>query len=91
MRRHVVYESHLELARLLLADSNSRVGMDLSAIPRMSAENVVDAALSGIRLGEVVSAPGAEYYNLHQTVFDAELAAFGGTKRSRLASRNLVN
>jgi len=33
--------------------------MDLSAIPRMSAEDVVAASLRGLELGEVVSPPRA--------------------------------
>jgi short-subunit dehydrogenase len=53
-------------------------GMDLSAVPRMSAEDVVTAALRGLELGEVVCAPGVEDYGLLQSVFDADLAAFGG-------------
>ncbi|HXL91460.1 MAG TPA: SDR family NAD(P)-dependent oxidoreductase [Streptosporangiaceae bacterium] len=51
-------------------------GMDLSAIPRMSAEDVVTAALAGIKLGEVVSAPGVADYSLLEAVFGADLAAF---------------
>ena len=51
-------------------------GMDLSAVPRMSAEDVVRGALRGLEIGEVVCAPGVEDYGLLQSVFDAELAAF---------------
>jgi len=61
-------------------------GMDLSATPRMSAEDVVTAALAGIALGEVVSAPGVEDASLLQAVFSADLAAFGA-QSPRLASR----
>lgn len=61
-------------------------GLDLSAVPRMSAEDVVTAALTGIELGEVVSAPGVEDYSLLQAVFDADLAAFGA-QSPQLASR----
>lgn len=61
-------------------------GMDLSAMPRMSADDVVAAALAGIRLGEVVSAPGVEDYALLEAVFGADLAAFGG-QSPELASR----
>jgi short-subunit dehydrogenase len=38
---------------------HSRQGMDLSAIPRMSPEDVVAASLRGLELGEVVSPPRA--------------------------------
>jgi uncharacterized protein len=61
-------------------------GMDLSAVPRMSAEDVVTAALAGISLGEVVSAPGVEDYRLLKAVFGADLAAFAG-QSPHLASR----
>lgn len=61
-------------------------GMDLSAVPRMSAEDVVVAALAGIELGEVVSAPGVEDYRLLEAVFGADLAAFAA-QSPQLASR----
>ena len=61
-------------------------GLDLSAVPRMSAEDVVVAALAGIALGEVVSAPGVEDYRLLEAVFGADLAAFAA-QSPRLASR----
>jgi uncharacterized protein len=61
-------------------------GMDLSAIPRMSAGDVATAALAGIGLGEVVIAPGVEDYSLLDAVFGADLAAFGG-QSPQLASR----
>jgi short-subunit dehydrogenase len=61
-------------------------GLDLSAVPRMSAEEVVTASLRGLELGEVVCAPGVEDASLLQTVFEADLAAFGGQSPA-LASR----
>ncbi|MBV8863387.1 MAG: hypothetical protein JO259_16270 [Mycobacterium sp.] len=63
-------------------------GMGLSGIPRMSAQNIVTAALAGIKLGEVLSAPGIEDYSLLQAIFSADLAAFHGQK-PQLASRYL--
>jgi hypothetical protein len=60
--------------------------MDLSAVPRMSAEDVVTGALRGLELGETVSAPGVEDPGLLRDVFAAELAAFGGQSPA-LASR----
>jgi short-subunit dehydrogenase len=51
-------------------------GMDLSAVPRMSAQDVVTASLRGMELGEVVVAPGVEDYSLLESVFRADLAAF---------------
>ncbi|HWB37989.1 MAG TPA: SDR family oxidoreductase, partial [Rugosimonospora sp.] len=63
-----------------------RQGIDLSALPRMSADDVVTAALRGLDLGEVVCAPGVEDAALLDTVFEAELAAFAG-QSPELASR----
>jgi short-subunit dehydrogenase len=61
-------------------------GMDLSAIPRMTPEDVVTASLRGLELDEVVCAPGVEDYGLLQSVFDADLSAFGG-QSPQLATR----
>jgi short-subunit dehydrogenase len=61
-------------------------GMDLSSVPRMSAEDVVTASLRGLELGEVVCAPGVEDYRVLQDVFDADLAAFG-SQSPQLAAR----
>jgi uncharacterized protein len=61
-------------------------GMDLSAVPRMSAQDVVTAALAGIELGEIVSAPGVEDYSLLEGVFGADVAAFHG-QSPQLATR----
>jgi len=61
-------------------------GMDLSAVPRMSAEDVVTGSLRGLELGEVVCAPGVEDDHLLQAVFDADLAAFGA-QNPQLAGR----
>ena len=52
-------------------------GMDLSAVPRMSADELVEGSLRGLELGEVVCTPGVADYSLLQAVFAAELAAFG--------------
>ena len=62
-------------------------GLDMSAVPRMSADDVVTAALRGLELGEIVSAPGVEDYQLLENVFTADLAAFGG-QSPQLASRS---
>jgi short-subunit dehydrogenase len=61
-------------------------GLDMSAVPRMSAEDVVEAAWRGLELGEVVSAPGVEDTTLLEAVCSADLAAFGG-QSPELASR----
>jgi short-subunit dehydrogenase len=64
-------------------------GMDLSAVPRMSAQDVVNASMAALELGEVVCAPGIQDYHLLQQVFEADLEAFQGQAHSsRAAARN---
>jgi short-subunit dehydrogenase len=71
---------------VVATEFHERQGLDLSAIPRMSAADVVSASLRGLELGEVVCAPGVEDTSLLDAVFRAELAAFGG-QRTELAAR----
>ena len=71
---------------VVATEFHSSQGLDMSAVPRMSADDVVTAALRGLELGEIVSAPGVEDYQLLQHVFTADLAAFGG-QSPELASR----
>lgn len=66
------------LPGIVATEFHERQGMDLSAAPRMSAADVVTASLRGLELGETVTAPGVEDDGLLQTVFEADLAAFGG-------------
>ncbi|GAB6902246.1 SDR family NAD(P)-dependent oxidoreductase [Kineosporia succinea] len=61
-------------------------GLDLSAVRRMTAEDVVTASLRGLELGEVVVAPGVEDAGLLEAVFAADQAAFNG-QSPELASR----
>ena len=63
---------------VVATEFHERQGMDLSAVPRMSAADVVTAGLRGLELGEVVCAPGVEDASLLDRVFAADLAAFGG-------------
>ena len=63
-----------------------RQGLDLSAVPRMSAEDVVTASLRGLELGEVVCAPGVEDASLLDAVSRADLAAFAA-QSPQLAKR----
>lgn len=77
---------HVVCPGVVATEFHTVQGMDLSAVPRMSAEDVVTASLRGIELGEVVVAPGVEDYTLLQTVFAADLAAFNG-QGPQLASR----
>ncbi|MFC1436294.1 SDR family NAD(P)-dependent oxidoreductase [Streptacidiphilus sp. N1-3] len=71
---------------VVATEFHERQGLDLSMVPRMSAEDVVTAGLRGLELGEVVCAPGVEDATLLDTVFHADLAAFAG-QSPELASR----
>ncbi len=77
---------HVVCPGVVATEFHTVQGMDLSAVPRMSAEDVVAAALAGMALGEVVSAPGVEDYRLLDAVFAADLAAFAA-QSPQLASR----
>jgi hypothetical protein len=65
---------------VVATEFHQRQGLDLSAVPRMSAADVVTASLRGLELGEVVCAPGVEDDGLLEAVSQADLAAFGGHK-----------
>jgi short-subunit dehydrogenase len=71
---------------IVATEFHERQGLDLSSIPRMSADDVVTASLRGLELGEVVCAPGVEDSGLLDAVFRADLAAFGG-QSTELAER----
>jgi hypothetical protein len=74
---------------VVATEFHERQGLDLSAVPRMSADDVVTASLRGLELGEVVCAPGVERSELLEAVFNADLAAFGA-QTSQLAGRYLA-
>lgn len=74
---------------VVATEFHERQGMDLGALPRMSAEDVVTASLRGLELGETVCAPGVEDAGLLEAVFRADLAAFAG-QSPRLATRYRV-
>lgn len=71
---------------VVATEFHERQGLDLSKVPRMSAEDVVTASLRGLELGEVFCAPGVEHTGLIDAVFDAQLAAFGA-QSPQLAER----
>ena len=71
---------------IVATEFHTRQGLDLSRVPRMSAEDVVAASLRGLELREVVTAPGVEDAALLDAVFRTELAAFAG-QSPNLASR----
>lgn len=62
---------------VVATEFHERQGLDLSAVPRMSAEDVVTASLRALELGDVVCAPGVEDSGLRDAVLLADLAAFG--------------
>jgi short-subunit dehydrogenase len=71
---------------VVATEFHERQGLDLSAVPRMSPEDVVTAGLRGLDLGEVVCAPGVEDAGLLDAVSRADLAAFGA-QSPELATR----
>jgi hypothetical protein len=75
---------------VVATEFHERQGLDLSAVPRMSAEDVVTASLRGLELGEVVVAPGVEESELLDEVSHADLAAFGA-QAPQLAERYQLN
>ena len=77
---------HVVCPGIVATEFHEVQGMDLSALPRMSADDVVTGALAGIALGETVSAPGVEDSSLLEAVFGADLGAFGA-QSAQLASR----
>ncbi|MFZ0664910.1 MAG: SDR family NAD(P)-dependent oxidoreductase [Acidimicrobiales bacterium] len=75
---------------VVATEFHERQGLDLSSVPRMSAEDVVTASLRGLELGEVVCAPGVEDASVLDAVFQADLSAFGA-QSPELASRYRSN
>lgn len=73
---------------VVATEFHTRQGMDLSAIPRMTAEDVVTASLRALEMGEVVCAPGVEDDALLKNALDTSLQAFGG-QSPKLATRYL--
>ena len=71
---------------IVATEFHERQGFDLRSVPRMSADDVVTASLRGLKLGEVVCAPGVENGALLDAVFKAQLAAFAG-QSAQLAAR----
>jgi uncharacterized protein len=71
---------------VVATEFHERQGLDLSAVPRMSAEDVVTASLRGLALGEVLCAPGVERSDLLESAFKADVAAFAA-QAPQLAER----
>lgn len=75
---------------VVATEFHERQGLDMSVIPRMSADDLVTGALRGLELNEVVCAPGVEDASLLTNVFEADLAAFAG-QSPELATRYRAN
>jgi uncharacterized protein len=71
---------------VVATEFHERQGLDISAMPRMSADDVVTASLRGLEIGEVLCAPGVEKSDLLDAVFKADLAAFAA-QAPQLATR----
>ncbi len=71
---------------IVATEFHQRQGLDLRAVPRMSADDVVTASLRALERGEVVCAPGVERADVLAAVFQADLAAFAA-QASQLAER----
>lgn len=71
---------------VVATEFHERQGLDLSAIPRMTADDVVTASLHALVLGEVVCAPGVERSELLAAVFTADMVAFAA-QSPQLAER----
>jgi uncharacterized protein len=71
---------------VVATEFHERQGMDMSRVPRMTADDVVAASLRGLELGEAVCAPGVEDASLLDAIFQADLAAFGA-QSPELATR----
>lgn len=74
------------LPGVVATEFHERQGLDLSAVPRMSADDVVSASLRGLALGDVLCAPGVEQSELLDAVSRAGLAAFAA-QSPQLAER----
>ena len=71
---------------VVATEFHERQGLDLSAVPRMSADDVVTASLRGLASREVICAPGVERSELLDAVSQADLAAFAA-QAPQLAER----
>jgi short-subunit dehydrogenase len=66
---------------------HTRQGMDMSHMPRLEPEQVVEASLRGLELGELVCIPTLEDRELLDLRDEAERTLFGGGMRTEPATR----
>lgn len=71
---------------VVATEFHERQGLDLSAVPRMSPDDVATASLRGLTLGEVVCAPGIDRADFLEGVARAHLAALAA-QSPQLAAR----
>jgi short-subunit dehydrogenase len=71
---------------VVATEFHERQGLNLTAVPRMSADDVVTASFRGLARGEVICAPGLERSDLLDAICTADLAAFAA-QAPQLAAR----
>jgi short-subunit dehydrogenase len=62
-------------------------GMDLSHLPRMTPEQIVQAALAGLGAGETVCIPGLEDRAALDRLIETQRALLGASQKTEIASR----
>jgi uncharacterized protein len=72
---------------IVRSEFHSAQGLDLSAVPRMEPELVVDASLADLAAGVVVSVPGLADLDTLARVTDANAAMLGSTRATELPDR----
>jgi short-subunit dehydrogenase len=72
---------------IVRTEFHTRQGLDMSDRPRLEPEEVVQASMRGLELGEVVCQPGLEDTELMKRRDQADLEMLAGGMRAELASR----
>jgi short-subunit dehydrogenase len=72
---------------LVHTEFHAVAGRDLSAVPAMSAEDLVAASLAGLRLGEVVCVPALGDQSLLSAVAESRTAMMGAARTPDVAAR----
>jgi uncharacterized protein len=72
---------------LVVSEFHTRQGLDLSAMPRMTSEDVVTASLADLAAGVVVCLPPVEDRSAFDAIATAQAALVGQSSRQALAGR----
>lgn len=72
---------------LVRTEFHTRQGIDLSRLPRMEPEEVVQASTKALALGEIVCAPGLEDAELLKRIDEAQRAVLPAAGQTAIASR----